>query len=155
MKMEDWIKHHRFLYNYVDLFNSTFKIPMLLEYLIFISTMCFELYFISMPDINIVNIFKSLIYIGGLASQLIIYYYWPANLLSDESSNTAFYLYDIPWYNCESVSIKKNLLLMMIRSQKAAVVYAGNLFTVDLSTTTQAFKASMSYFTTLKTMGMK
>lgn len=76
-------------------------------------------------------------------------YCYQGHHLSDESLKIADAVYETPWYVC-SLPIRRSVLLMMVRSGRAAVLTVGGFTTLSLECFMSIIRVSYSFFTVLQ-----
>ncbi|XP_063914258.1 putative odorant receptor 59c [Zophobas morio] len=160
----------RSIIQFLKQLNSILGITSFIQFILYIISMCFEMYLVSkgceyfffLIDLNItvlvfrsVNLesLKSLFYITTLSFEMMLCFCIPSTYLTSEASKTLQVTYDTKWYECRSTSIQKNIVIMMLKGQQKAALWAGNMFVFNLETATEAFKKTLSFYTCLKTIG--
>ncbi|RZC38520.1 7tm 6 domain containing protein, partial [Asbolus verrucosus] len=123
--------------SFLNLLNSIVSLTVFLQYVIYAITMCFELYLVSKSTGGFIGVVRSLLYIIGLFVQMLICFCIPSTMLTIEAADTQNVIYETKWYQCPYTSIRKNVIIMMIRLRGDIALTAGNLFFVNLETCTE------------------
>nr|CAH7768027.1 unnamed protein product [Callosobruchus chinensis] len=138
------------LSRYIDTINKTFSETLLCYLWISVVALCVEMYNFSAgadPELFI----RAGVYLSANLFQFVAFYCIPAQKLTDEASkmgNSAYFSY---WYEYMSCSCTTQLVIM--QSQKKAIVTAGGLIDINLATCLTTVKTMVSYCMFLRTMG--
>nr|QGW50702.1 odorant receptor 4 [Propsilocerus akamusi] len=96
-----------------------------------------------------------LIFFVVVQSLLILFSYFGSKL-QDESEAVGMEIYDLPWYNLpRDPKIKRYLMLIMMRSQRAINITAGKFYPVTLKSYYEALCSAYSYCTVLLNIILK
>nr|XP_003706289.1 PREDICTED: putative odorant receptor 85e [Megachile rotundata] len=100
------------------------------------------------------DLFKFIVYLTAVMIQL-MFWCWPGEILIQESLEVGYAVYlNIPWYNMEP-ACRRQLLLVILRSQNVCSISALTFRTVCIHSLTTVFNAAASYFTLLRQMEEK
>nr|ARO76442.1 odorant receptor 37 [Conogethes punctiferalis] len=97
---------------------------------------------------NPVRLMAMATYLVNMMFQVFLYCY-QGNQLSEESSEIAGAAYEAPWY-LMSTSLRRSLLIVMVRSRRLARITAGSFTTLTITSFMAIIKASYSLFTLLQ-----
>uniref|UniRef100_A0AAG5D6H9 Odorant receptor n=1 Tax=Anopheles atroparvus TaxID=41427 RepID=A0AAG5D6H9_ANOAO len=102
--------------------------------------------------LNIVTVMAQIVIVGAYIFMIltqIFAFYWHSNEVREESMAIAEAAYSGPWLEVHN-SIKKKLLLIIIRAQRPLEVTVGNVYPMTLEMFQSLLNASYSYFTLLR-----
>ncbi|XP_063826151.1 odorant receptor Or1-like [Ostrinia nubilalis] len=97
---------------------------------------------------NLVRLMSMGTYLVNMMYQVFLYCY-QGNQLSEESAMIAGSAYECPWY-LMSISLRRSLLIVMIRTRRISKITAGGFTTLSLASFMAIIKASYSLFTLLQ-----
>ncbi|XP_022904516.1 odorant receptor 85c-like [Onthophagus taurus] len=138
------VEYHHEIIKFVENINLSFGSQLVVHVTLtslVISILGFE---ILMED----DLFESVRYGMHLSGWLLLLFticHFGQNLM-DESTSLAIAAYNTPWYN-SPVSIQKDILLILIRSQKPLTLNAMNLGDLSRATFLKVLSSAYSYFT--------
>ncbi|XP_053693056.1 odorant receptor Or2-like [Sabethes cyaneus] len=141
------IEDHLHIINYVQDVNLLFSNICLAEFLMSGILMSALLFFLSICE-NRAQIVIIMVYILMIITQSFVFY-WQANEVREESMGIAKAAYSAPWIEMD-VSVKKKLLLIVLRAQRPLEIKLGNVYPMTLELFQSLMNASYSYFTLLK-----
>ncbi|XP_049820026.1 odorant receptor 85f-like [Aethina tumida] len=130
------IVDHKTIIEYSEKFNNAVKMILLLDFTLNslqVASLIFQL--ITM-ELNVVMIFL-VIYLTLMVLQIFLLS-WQANEVKEHSLRIADAIYDHAWHE-QIISIRKTLLMMMMRSQKPLTLTIGPLYAITNSTSLTVF----------------
>ncbi|XP_055852657.1 odorant receptor 43a-like [Episyrphus balteatus] len=140
------IRYHNQIIRFSENLSSLTSLVNLVEFFLFSLMLCVLLFFVYIVD-NTTHQINAVMYIGSLL-YVVLLSYWHANEFSYESLKVAEAAYNSDWTICNS-KIKKNILMIIIRSQNALQIYAGGMYPMTLQTFQSVLSATYSYFSVL------
>ncbi|KAJ0176851.1 hypothetical protein K1T71_008030 [Dendrolimus kikuchii] len=142
------IKHQAILESGLQI-RTCFSYSILAQFTVSIVILCVAAYQVGeLESDNKFRVLFMIAYLCSMAMQVFMLCYH-GNCLSEESVEIADTLYELPWYVC-SLSIRKSLLLMMVRSRRPIELTAGGFATLSLGCFMSIIKVSYSFFTVLQ-----
>ncbi|XP_044260959.1 odorant receptor 4-like [Tribolium madens] len=144
------VNYHNFLINYCQIINKMSSEIFLTQYLVAIATSCLQLFITSQPEFDFLNKIKCLSYFIMQIIETGIYCF-TAQLISDSAENVGNAVYKSAWYDCNP-STRKNIALVLVRSQKKFAFNGLGLVWIKMETFTKIFKTALSFYTYLNTM---
>nr|XP_019540933.2 odorant receptor Or2-like [Aedes albopictus] len=141
------IQDHKRIIAYVSELNSLVTYICFVEFLSFGLMLCALLFLLNVIE-NHAQMVIVAAYIFMIISQIFAFY-WHANEVREESMNIAEAAYSGPWVELDD-SIKKKLLLIILRAQQPLEITVGNVYPMTLEMFQSLLNASYSYFTLLR-----
>ncbi|KAJ0176852.1 hypothetical protein K1T71_008031 [Dendrolimus kikuchii] len=124
------IKHQAILESGFQI-RTCFSYSILAQFTVSIVILCVSAYQVGEVELdNKLRLVFMIAYLLSMAVQVFVYCY-QGNCISEESVEIADTLYEMPWYVC-SLSIRKTLLVMMVRSRRPIELTAGGFATLSL-----------------------
>ncbi|XP_011169700.2 odorant receptor 13a [Solenopsis invicta] len=153
-KLHNCIQQHLTLIRYVRNMQRVFA-TMLLGQLLFSSVIiCFGGFQMLAADVIIRKCIFASYFVGGVLQLLI--YTWTCNDIIVQSTSISDAAYNSKWYllpdNSLGRSVKKGLIMMMIRARRPCELTAGPFAVMSLDLFTSILSTAMSYFTLLRQM---
>uniref|UniRef100_A0A182VV01 Odorant receptor n=1 Tax=Anopheles minimus TaxID=112268 RepID=A0A182VV01_9DIPT len=146
-KIHKLVEDHLRIIRYVKDINDLVTYICLIEFLSFGLILCALLFLL-----NVINVMAQAVivvaYIFSMLAQIFAFY-WHSNEVREESMKIAEAAYSGPWVDVEN-SIKKKLLLIIIRAQRPLEITVGNLYPMTLEMFQSLLNVSYSYFTILR-----
>ncbi|XP_076390642.1 odorant receptor 13a-like [Megachile rotundata] len=100
------------------------------------------------------DLFKFIAYSASMMIQLMLWC-WPGEILIQESLEVGYAIYlNVPWYKM-TPACRRQLLLVILRSQNVCSISALTFKAVSIHTLTRVFNTAASYFTLLRQMEEK
>lgn len=99
---------------------------------------------------DVFGMIRNIIIIIVLYIQLFMYCY-TGDKLSSQNEKLQIAIWNTPWYTI-SPNIVKDMILIMMRSNKKFDLTAGKIYIINLESYTQLIKSMASYFTVLRLM---
>uniref|UniRef100_A0A182NZ91 Uncharacterized protein n=1 Tax=Anopheles dirus TaxID=7168 RepID=A0A182NZ91_9DIPT len=146
-KLEKLVENHLRIVAYVKEINDLVTYICLIEFASFGLILCALLFLLNVID-DMAQGVIIVAYIFAMLSQIFAFY-WHSNEVREESMKIAEAAYSGPWVEVEN-SIKKQLLLIIIRAQRPLEITVGNLYPMTLEMFQSLLNASYSYFTILR-----
>uniref|UniRef100_A0AAG5D8E9 Odorant receptor n=1 Tax=Anopheles atroparvus TaxID=41427 RepID=A0AAG5D8E9_ANOAO len=146
-KLQKLISDHKRIIRYVQDLNDLVTYICLIEFLSFGLMLCALLFLL-----NIISVMAQIVIVGAYIFMIltqIFAFYWHSNEVREESMAIAEAAYSGPWLEVHN-SIKKKLLLIIIRAQRPLEVTVGNVYPMTLEMFQSLLNASYSYFTLLR-----
>ncbi|XP_076395370.1 odorant receptor 10-like [Megachile rotundata] len=152
-KLKSCIRHHQTLINYCRKLENVFTLIVLGEVLFLAMLLCclgFQIFLMSSPPARRISLVIGMM---GICSQLFMFSYcWDG--LVRESVNVGQAAFAGPW-SIFSIkeggkSLRSDVLIIIMRSNKACCLTAAGFFPVSLETCTAVLSTAMSYFTLLR-----
>ncbi|XP_059061480.1 odorant receptor Or1-like [Achroia grisella] len=135
------------------LLQNCFSEPTFAQFNVSLVIICVTAFQLVSQTGNIVRLMSMGTYLANMMFQVFIYCY-QGNQLSHESSDISSAAYLCPWYMM-SPKLRRDLLIVMIRSRRIAKITAGGFTTLSLDSFMAIIKASYSLFTLLKQVDEK
>ncbi|XP_043793914.1 odorant receptor 13a-like [Apis laboriosa] len=173
-KLKDCVGQHQTLIEYCKRLENIFTVMVLGQVMFLAVVIClvgFQLLLVHLKDffhpLMVIIIYVEFIQadtpaskkaslvlnLGGTFFQLLIFTYSCDNLIR-QSVNVGNAVFSGPWVNLPmskaGILVRKNLIIVIMRSQKVCCLTAGKFFPVSLETFTAVLSTAMSYFTLLK-----
>ncbi|CAD0201537.1 unnamed protein product [Chrysodeixis includens] len=148
------ITHHQQALAAARELQQCFSEPTFAQFIVSLIIICATAFQMSMMQSeNIVRLMSMGTYLLNMIFQVFIYCY-QGNQLSVESTEIAGAAYEGPWYKC-SVRMRRDLLIVMVRTRRALRLSAGGFTTLSLASFMSIIKASYSLFTLLQQVNEK
>nr|XP_034179498.1 uncharacterized protein LOC117603966 [Osmia lignaria] len=149
---KDYIKQHQMLILYCNKLEEVFNLMVLAQVLLFSLLICLDGYLVLMDDASATRRITFLFHILGCICQLLMFTY-SCDCLIQESLNIAEAAYKSPWtilpVDEMGMMVRKDLLLLIMRSRVPCCLTASGFFAVSLETYTRVLSTAVSYFTLL------
>uniref|UniRef100_A0A182YSY8 Uncharacterized protein n=2 Tax=Anopheles stephensi TaxID=30069 RepID=A0A182YSY8_ANOST len=146
-RLHKLIEDHLRIIRFVKDINDLVTYICLIEFLSFGLILCALLFLLNVIN-NMAQVVIVVAYIFTMLAQIFAFY-WHSNEIREESMKIAEAAYSGPWVDVEN-SIKKKLLLIIIRAQRPLEITVGNLYPMTLEMFQSLLNASYSYFTILR-----
>ncbi|XP_076629916.1 odorant receptor 30a-like [Colletes latitarsis] len=147
------IQKHQALIAYCDKLEEVFSSFSLGQLLVFSSLICLDGYQVLMANAPITRRFIFVFHIIGCTAQLLMFTY-SCDCLIQDSKNVSSAMYASPWLRLpmdeDGKAIRKDLVLMMLRSKIPCCLTARKFCVVSLETYTGVMSTAVSYFTLLQ-----
>nr|UTN00916.1 odorant receptor [Semanotus bifasciatus] len=140
------VKYHITIIDFADQTNDAFSMVMLVHITwtsFIISVLGFEI----IMETNYSNSFRFAMHLVGWLGMLFLVCFY-GQILMDNSADIAKAVYDTQWYT-KSPSIRRNLVLILLRAQRPLVLKAAGLKIMSLATFLGVLYSAYSYFTLL------
>ncbi|CAL1685813.1 unnamed protein product [Lasius platythorax] len=142
------VKHHILVYNITYKIQSLFVWTVATLFFFSLITLCTSIYQMSKKELFSPEFFTFILYLGSMMFQ-VFSYCWYGNELDLKNKNIAYAIYASNW-TAISTKQRKNLLLMMMKSQKGKILSFYGVCALNLSTFTWIIKTSYSAFNLLQ-----
>nr|XP_034180493.1 odorant receptor 45a-like [Osmia lignaria] len=144
------IRHHQRLINVVNDVNDLLTPIIFLQLLTSGLEICLS-GFAVMSNGSSTDLFKFISYLSTMMIQLLLWC-WPGAILIQESQEIGYAVYlHVPWYELPPI-YRRQLLLIILRSQKFCSISALTFQTLSIHTLTSVFNTATSYFALLRQM---
>ncbi|XP_029038424.2 odorant receptor 85b-like [Osmia bicornis bicornis] len=144
------IRHHQRLINVVNDVNDLLTPIIFLQLLTSGIEICLSGFAVMSNGSN-ADLFKFISYLLSMMIQLLLWC-WPGAILVQESQDIGYAVYlHVPWYKLPLI-YRRQLLLMILRSQKYCSISALTFQTLSIHTLTSVFNTATSYFALLRQM---
>nr|XP_034180060.1 odorant receptor 45a-like [Osmia lignaria] len=142
------IRHHQRLINVVNDVNDLLTPIIFLQLLTSGIEICLS-GFAVMSNGSSADLFKFVSYLSSMMIQLLLWC-WPGEILVQESEEIGYAVYQhVPWYKLSPI-YRRQLLLIILRSQKYCSISALTFQTLSIHTLTYVFNTATSYFALLR-----
>nr|XP_034180214.1 odorant receptor 85c-like [Osmia lignaria] len=144
------IRHHQRVINVADEVNNLLTPIIFMQILTSGIEICLSGFAVIVNDRR-AEFLKSVIYLAAITAQLCLWCY-SGEILIQESQEIANIAYlNVPWYNLPPI-YRRQLLLIILRSQKYCSVSGLTFQRLSFHTLTNVFNTAASYFTLLRQM---
>ncbi|XP_018560827.2 odorant receptor 49b-like [Anoplophora glabripennis] len=151
VNLKSIIKYQQFLIRFVDDLNKLLTVPIALLMVSSVTMICSSLYVRTTHQGSVFEEGRFFIIIFIVTAEFFLIYGLPAQLLMNESEATADTLYsECKWYSPQLRSLRKNFLIMMIRSQKSICIRAGHYHVINNRTILLMMKTAYTFHTFLQ-----
>ncbi|CAH2096547.1 unnamed protein product [Euphydryas editha] len=150
-RLRNCILRHQAVLAQIKLLQSCFTVPIFIQFSVSMIIICVTAYQLAFETTHLVRIVSMVTYLVVMMLQVFLYCY-QGNELVNESEGVSSAAYECPWYAC-SVPIRRSLLMVMIRTRRAARLTAAGITELSLSTFMSLIKASYTFFTVLQQVG--
>ncbi|XP_048268942.1 odorant receptor 13a-like isoform X1 [Bombus terrestris] len=148
-----YVQQHQALIAYCGKLESVFNLPVLAQVLAFSLVMCLDGYQILMPGAPTRTRFIFSFQLIACLCQLLMFTY-SCDCIMQESASIALAVYKGPWSflppTKSGMMMRKDLILVTIRSGVPCCITAYGFFVVSLETYTRVLSTAVSYFTLLR-----
>ncbi|CAK9809324.1 Odorant receptor 13a [Anthophora quadrimaculata] len=148
-----YIREHQALIAYCEKLEEVFNTIVLGQLLMFSMLMCLDGYHILLPDGSFSKQLIFTFHLSACLCQLLMFTY-SCDCIIRESMSTAEAVYSAPWtilsMNTSGKMIRKDLILIIMRSSVPCCLTAKGFFIVSLETYTKVLSTAVSYFTLLR-----
>ncbi|XP_033175944.1 odorant receptor 13a-like [Bombus impatiens] len=148
-----YIQQHQALIAYCRKLESVFNLPVLVQVLAFSLVMCLDGYQILMPGAPTRTRFIFSFQLIACLCQLLMFTY-SCDCIMQESTSVALAVYKGPWSFLPATEsgmmMRKDLILVTIRSGVPCCITGYGFFVVSLETYTRVLSTAVSYFTLLR-----
>ncbi|XP_054009118.1 odorant receptor 13a-like [Hylaeus anthracinus] len=148
-----FVQQHQALIAYCDKLQEVFGFYSLGQVFLFSLLICFGGYMLLLADAHPARRLIFVFHIFNSISQLFMFTYSCDRIIHD-STNVATAIYSAPWprtpMNADGRTLRRDLKLMMIRSNVPCCLTGYGFFTVSLETYTKVLSTALSYFTLLR-----
>ncbi|CAL7937533.1 unnamed protein product [Xylocopa violacea] len=149
----NFIRQHQALIAYCKKLEKVFSLMVLGQVLLFSLLMCLDGYLVLMDDAPLTKRLIFAFHIAGCMCQLLMFTY-SCDCLIRESMNVANAGYESSWsllsMDKYGKMLRKDLLLVIMRSNLPCCLTASGFFVVSLETYTGILSTAVSYFTLLR-----
>uniref|UniRef100_A0A0K8TU69 Odorant receptor n=1 Tax=Epiphyas postvittana TaxID=65032 RepID=A0A0K8TU69_EPIPO len=142
------VQRHQAALEASSLLQECFSAPIFAQFLVSMVIICVTAFQLAAQTGNLVRLFSMGTYLLNMTFQVFLYCY-QGNQLSEESIEIAGAAYSCPWYSC-STKLRRGLLVVMVRTRRAARLTAGGFTTLQLTSFMAIVKTSYSLFTVLQ-----
>ncbi|XP_019878340.2 odorant receptor Or2-like [Aethina tumida] len=133
---------HQTIIEYTQQYNCDVNIILLIDFILLSLQIASIMFQLITTDLSIMVVF--LMSLFGLMVMQIFCYSWYANEIMQQSLGIADAIAEHNWYE-QDVSIRKTLLMMMMRAQKPLTLTVGPFYAMTNSTSITVLKAAYSY----------
>nr|XP_033341682.1 odorant receptor 13a-like [Megalopta genalis] len=151
--LKEYIRQHQALIEYCNRSEAVFSLNILSYVLVFSVGTCLSLYQALLGDVTIERRMCFMCYVGGILFQLVLITHSCGSLIT-ESMNIGPVVYATLWpalsTNRSGRMLRRDVHMIILRSQKPCQLTAGGFFPVSLETSTKLVSTAVSYFTLLK-----
>ncbi|KAL0883468.1 hypothetical protein ABMA27_016840 [Loxostege sticticalis] len=142
------IQQHQAVLEAADLLQEHFSSPILAQFTVSMVIICVTAYQLAFESSNTIALLAMACYFTCMTLQVFLYCY-QGHELSVESGNVGAAVYESPWYKM-SLPLRRDLLMLMMRSQRLAKLTAGGFTTLSLNAFMAIIKTSYTLFTVLQ-----
>ncbi|XP_076629913.1 uncharacterized protein LOC143346056 [Colletes latitarsis] len=148
-----YVKQHQTLIEYCNRLQEVFSTVGLGQVIIFSLLICLDGYLVLLEAASLRRRLIFAFHITGCMCQLLMFTY-SCDCLIQESSQIAAAVYATPWtqlsMNKDGSALRKDLILVMMKSRVPCCLSASGFFDVSLETYTTVLSTAASYFTLLR-----
>ncbi|XP_043259231.1 odorant receptor 4-like [Colletes gigas] len=148
-----YVKQHQALIKYCSRLQEVFAAVGLGQVIIFSLLICLDGYLVLLVTASLSRRLIFAFHITGCMCQLLMFTY-SCDCLIQESTQIAAAVYAAPWtqlpMNKDGSALRKDLILVMMRSRVPCCLNASGFFVVSLETYTTVLSTAASYFTLLR-----
>ncbi|XP_026300224.1 uncharacterized protein LOC724202 [Apis mellifera] len=152
-RLKDCVVQHQTLIEYCKRLEDIFTVMVLGQVMFLAVVICLVGFQLFLADTSASKKASLVLNLGGTFFQLLIFTYSCDNLIR-QSVNVGNAVFSGPWVNLPmskaGILVRKNLIIVIMRSQKICCLTAGKFFPVSLETSTAVLSTAISYFTLLK-----
>ncbi|OAD60888.1 Odorant receptor Or2 [Eufriesea mexicana] len=152
-ELKKCIEQHQSLIRFSDRIETIYTLPILGHVVVFSMLMCFDSYEIILADTPPSKKVSLVLNLGGTFFQFLMFTYSCDNLIR-QSVDVGNAVFSGPWANLPmdkvGTVVRKNLIIVIMRSHRVCSLTAGGFFPISLETYTAVLSTAMSYFTLLK-----
>ncbi|XP_023247665.1 odorant receptor 67c-like [Copidosoma floridanum] len=149
-ELGDIIRHHDCIYRFCKIFNATFSMMMVTQFLIAALVTGSSVFQLSKMQLFSSRFFTLLSYLICVVAQIFLYC-WYGDAVSTQSVNVSSITLDVDWTHLDSET-KKSLLVMMARSRKPIEMKTGWIIHLSMSSFAKIMKTSYSAFNFMQRM---
>ncbi|KAL0883470.1 hypothetical protein ABMA27_016841 [Loxostege sticticalis] len=142
------VQQHQSVLEAAGLLQKNFSSPILAQFTVSMAIICVTAYQLAFETSNAIKLIGMTCYFMCMTMQVFLYCYH-GHELADESGNVGGAVYESPWYKM-SVALRRDLLMLMMRSQRLAKLTAGGITTLSLNAFMGIIKTSYTLFTVLQ-----
>ncbi|KAL0839131.1 hypothetical protein ABMA28_017104 [Loxostege sticticalis] len=142
------VQQHQSVLEAAGLLQKNFSSPILAQFTVSMAIICVTAYQLAFETSNAIKLIGMTCYFMCMTMQVFLYCYH-GHELADESGNVGGAVYESPWYKM-SVVLRRDLLMLMMRSQRLAKLTAGGITTLSLNAFMGIIKTSYTLFTVLQ-----
>nr|XP_003704159.1 PREDICTED: odorant receptor 13a-like [Megachile rotundata] len=150
--LRGYFKQHQTLIAYCDKFEEAFSVMVLAQVLLFSLLICLDGFLVLMDDAPNMRRVIFAFHLMCCICQLLMFTY-SCDCLIRESLDVATAVYNSPWtvvpHDNMGKMVRKDLVLMILRSRVPCCITASGFFVVSLETYTRVLSTAVSYFTLL------
>nr|QNH68046.1 odorant receptor 22 [Apriona germarii] len=140
------VKYHTTICDFATKINDAFS-TMMLVHITWTSFIISVLGFEIIMDTNYSNSVRFSLHLGGWLGMLFLICFY-GQILMDDSSTVSETVYQTTWYE-KSPTVRKSLVLILLRSQRPLVLKAAGVNVMSLATFLGVLYNAYSYFTLL------
>ncbi|CAH1373726.1 unnamed protein product, partial [Tenebrio molitor] len=152
-ELKQLVDYHNFLLSYCEELNTTFRGVFLIQFLISIASASISVFIFMQPG-PWSNRVKFLIYFFLIMIQT-AFYCIPMELTVNAASRVADAIYTSQWYEINVNELKKCLVIILIRTQKAIIFSGYGIIYINLQTFVVICKTTFTFFTYLNSAKVK
>ncbi|XP_060803405.1 odorant receptor Or1 [Amyelois transitella] len=160
LRLRACVKEHQAILLKAVQIQKNFSMPIFYQLTVSSFIICVTAYQLAFEEMQFVRLWSLLAYLTVMMLQVFLYCYH-GNELTIQSTEISAAAYECPWYVC-SRTLRRNLLMLMIRSVRVVCITAGGITNLSLGTFMRVriyihtynhiIKASYSFFTVLQTV---
>nr|XP_037868461.1 odorant receptor 49b [Bombyx mori] len=148
-RIREYIIEHQAILDCISELQNHFSPALLVQLLTSVVIICVTAYQLAVEkSSDLLRKFTMASFLFAMSTEMFTFGYQGGHL-SHDSMEVATAAYSCPWYTFPT-SLKRSLLVIMIRAQQPALLTAGGFTTLSLETFVTIMKASYSFFTVLQ-----
>ncbi|XP_028032688.1 odorant receptor coreceptor-like isoform X1 [Bombyx mandarina] len=148
-RIREYVIEHQAILDCISELQNHFSPALLGQLLTSVVIICVTAYQLAVEkSSDMMRQFTMASFLFGMSTEMFMFGYQGGHL-SHDSMEVATAAYSCPWYTFPT-SLKRSLLVIMIRAQQPALLTAGGFTTLSLETFVTIMKASYSFFTVLQ-----
>nr|UTN00941.1 odorant receptor [Semanotus bifasciatus] len=153
VNVKEIIAYHIFLVNCIRKLREINSLSLLVQIIGDVSVLCINMYGLTTPEIGARELVQRMTVNLLMVASFIFLFGYPSQLLAEEFEGVGESIYcNCDWYMPNIISIRNDLLLMLLMSQKNLAITAGGFTDVDNTTVLFMIKTAYSFFTYLQTV---
>nr|QNH68052.1 odorant receptor 28 [Apriona germarii] len=149
-KLKKYVNHNDYTYRLCNVVEETLSIGVFVQILCSSAIICFSLFQLLLTPVKSIEFGLLIGYTIDMLWQLGTYCILGQKVL-DSSDTITEACYMSKWYSC-SLEFKKNLLVIMNRTNKPVILLAGGVFPLNLNTMMNILSTTYSFFTLIWNM---
>nr|BAH66342.1 olfactory receptor [Bombyx mori] len=148
-RIREYVIEHQAILDCISELQNHFSPALLVQLLTSVVIICVTAYQLAVEkSSDLLRKFTMASFLFAMSTEMFTFGYQGGHL-SHDSMEVATAAYSCPWYTFPT-SLKRSLLVIMIRAQQPALLTAGGFTTLSLETFVTIMKASYSFFTVLQ-----
>nr|XP_037868150.1 olfactory receptor 47 isoform X2 [Bombyx mori] len=148
-RIREYVIEHQAILDCISELQNHFSPALLVQLLTSVVIICVTAYQLAVEkSSDLLRKFTMASFLFGMSTEMFMFSYQGGHL-SHDSMEVATAAYSCPWYTFPT-SLKRSLLVIMIRAQQPALLTAGGFTTLSLETFVTIMKASYRFFTVLQ-----